>query len=623
MIDRNAIEARHPVWPRRLVQPALLTAAIAAAAYVMQFVALHTIEIVRARHLLPQWDLATHLGHGWLDYHLLATGQIPRLLWDLWLQGLWPPGLSVYQVPFYLMLGDSMTSGLWSTPVAFVLIAVTGTALLWRQWSDGAVLPASLFLALLMSSPFLLAYATVTMTEMLGALAQLLVLLCYLRYRQDTGSRTARLFAVSLTLLFFVKYNYFLLLAGPLVVYEWLERTSGWGPSQRITTLTRWTRRVLSSPTGVAVSLFIAGLLIIVSTGGFEFRLLGQRVSVRGVGNSGHVVLYLILGRLWYLHRRGRIDWARLTSADPRVRQLLLWFLVPVAIWLASPYPNHIRDFANLVINRPLGDPTVGTGIATYLEALRTAYFYTDWTLGFVVVAFGVAAAQYRQQPPVMRWLILAIPLQFAAIVLHQTRLPRFLLPTVVLLCLVAASEAGRWFAGRRFGRLVAGLLALMVLTSGVSAARYVVTEERFRVVAFEHYTDSEALRSALDAIRVELRADDRLLIVGQSNELSPALFRWELGPPSGVPCFPFQIGGVGRLDPALATLVLLIGPLRSDFAPIGVENYNPAQVRGVREKVDRGDLILRGVFPLEDMHVVLQLYRRRTPPAQPTTRCK
>lgn len=622
MSVRHATEAWRRVGARRLVQPAFLIAATAASAYVMQLVALHTIQIVRARHLLPQWDLATHLGHGWLDYHLLATGQIPGLLWDLWLQGYWPPGLSLYQVPFYLTLGGSMASGLWSTPVAFVLIAVTGSALLWRQWTDRALLPASLFLALLMSSPFLLAYATVTMTEMLGALAQLLVLLCYQRYRHRPGYGTARLFAISLTVLFFVKYNYFLLLVGPLIVYEWLERTSGSDPSQRMTSLSRWARRALTSPTALAVGLYVAGLLVIVRTGGVEFQLLGQRVSVHGVGNSGHVVLYILLGRLWYLHRRGRIDWERLTSADPRIRPLLLWFVVPVVIWLASPYPNHLRDLANLVINRPLGDPTVGTGIATYLQSLRSAYFYSDWTLAFVVIAFGVAAVRHRQQPPVMQWLILAIPLQFVAIVLHQTRFARFLLLTVVLLCLVAASEAGRWLAGRRSGRLVAGLLAPVVLMSGLVAARHVVTQERFRVVAFEHYTDSEALRSALSAIRGELRAEDRLLIVGQSNELSPALFRWELGPPSGAPCFPFPIGGQGRLDPALATLVLLIAPL-GPSAPIGVENVDPARVRGVLEDVDRADLVLRRELPLEDMQVALRLYRRARPLPQPESGCR
>lgn len=598
------------------MQPAFLVAAAVAASYVMLFVSRHTIEIVRARHLLPQWDLATHLGHGWLDYHLLATGQIPALLWDLWLQGYWPPGLSLYQVPFYLTLGDSMASGLWSTPVAFVLVAVTGSTLLWRLWGDRAPLAASVFLALLMSSPFFLAYATVTMTEMLGALTQLLVLLCYARYRQRPDPGTARLFAISLTALFFVKYNYFLLLVGPLIVYEWLERTSGLHPAERMASAAALTRRLLSSPTALLVGVYITGLLVIMRTGGFEFELLGQRVSVHGVGSSGHVVLYLLLGRLWYLHRKGRIDWEALTSADPRVRPLLLWFIIPVVIWLAAPYPNHLRDFANLVINRPVGEPTVGTGIATYLLALRSTFFYADWTLALVVIAFGAAAVQYRHQPPVIQWLILAVPLQLAAIVLHQTRFSRFLLLTVVLLCLVAASEVGRWFAARRSGRVAAAVLAPVVLVAGVVAARNIVTEERFRAVAFEHYTDSEALRLALAAIRGELTADERLLIVGQSNALSPGLFRWELGPPSGAPRYPFPIAGEGRLDPELATLVLLIGPLGS-ATPLGVENVDPARVGSVREDVDRGALALHREFPIEDMQVALRLYRRarRTAP--------
>lgn len=611
------MKERRSTWPGRLALPALVTVATTAAAYVMHGVAQHTIEIVRAGRLLPRWDLATHLGHGWLDYHLLVTGQIPRLFWDLWLQGYWPPLLSLYQIPFYLVLGSDMTSGLWSSAAAFVLIAVTGSALLWREWRYGAFLPASIFLALLTSSPFLLGYATVTMTEMLGALAQLLVLLCYQIYRQDSGPRTARLFAVSLTALFFVKYNYFLLLAGPLVLHEWLERTSGWSASRRLTSLWRWTRRVLSSPTGALLVLYIAALLIITSTGGFEFRFLGQRVSVRGIGNSGHAVLYILLGRLWYLHRRGRIDWVRLTAADPRIRPLLLWFVAPVTIWLASPYPNHIRDFANLVLNRPLGEPTVGTGMATYLDALRSAYFFTDWTLAFALIVFGAAASRYRHQPALMQWLILAIPLQFSAIVLHQTRFPRFLLLTVVLLCLAAAGEVGRWFSAPGLRRVVAGVLAPLVLASGMLAARHVVREERFRGIAFEHYTFSEALRAALNLIRGDLHADDRLLIVGHTDQLSPALFRWELGPPSGVPCFPFLIGGAGRLHPALATRVLLIQRPGSDFAPIGVANYDPARLSDVREGIDRGDLVLLREMPLPDLQVALRLYHRTTPPQQ------
>lgn len=40
----------------------------------MSIVARHSIQMVAARSLLPRWDLATHLWHGWFDYHLLTTG---------------------------------------------------------------------------------------------------------------------------------------------------------------------------------------------------------------------------------------------------------------------------------------------------------------------------------------------------------------------------------------------------------------------------------------------------------------------------------------------------------------------------------------------------------------------
>lgn len=600
--------------PGEVAAPALVLTSVVA--HVARLVAQHTIEVVRARHLLPRWDLATHLGHGWLDYSLLVSGQIHWMFWDLWLQGYWPPGLSLYQVPFYVVLGGGITSGLWTSLAAFVFLAAIGAAILLKQRDGGRLLAASVFVSLLISSPFLLAYASVTMTEMLGAAAQLLVLFCYQAWRQHRDARHARLFAISLTVLFFIKYNYFVLLVGPLVLYEWLEHSAGWTLSRRAARLWSYTRCVLSSPTAVFVLVYLAALLVVTSTGGFRFEVLGQRISVRSVGSSGHVVLYSVLLRLWYLHHRGRIDWQRLTSADARVRPLLLWFVLPVTVWLAAPYPNHIRDFANLVINRPLGEPTVTSGLLTYLDALRDVYFYHPWVLVAVIAAFATAALHHREQPPVIQWLLVAIPLQFAAIALHQTRFPRFLLLTVVLLCLVAAGEAGRWFARSVAARTVAGLLACIVLGAGVFAARDVVTEERFRSIAFQNYTDSEPLRVALASIRGELKASDRLLIVGQSNDLSPALFRWELGPPSGVECFPFPIGGARRLDPALASHVLVLVPLEGAGAPLDVATFDPARLSALMADIQAGDLRLRREFPLEDLQVALRLYVRTSPPA-------
>jgi hypothetical protein len=605
------------IWRYRFGSATLVTVAAVALLYVAGLVDRHTVSVVESRHLLPRWDLATHLGHGWVDYNYLATGRIHRLLWDLWLQGYWPPALSIFQVPFYLVLGGSITSGLRSGLAAFVLTGLIGCAVLWRMWRFAAVLPAALFLALLTSSPFLLAYASVTMTEMLGAAVQLTLLWAYVRYRQHPNVRTARLFAISLTVLFFTKYNYFVLLVIPLVLHELLERTSGLSAATWGRVVRGWSGRLFSSPAAAFLAVYLVALLLIMRTGGFDAHVFGRRISVHTIGNTGQVVLCVLLARLWYLHRRGRIDWAGLMAADERIRPLLLWFIVPVTIWFASPYPNHIRDFVNLVVNRPLGEASVQNGIASYTAALRNQYFYSDWVLALVLIAFGIAVTRYRQQPPIIRWLIIAIPLQFAAIALHQTRFPRFLLLTVVLLCFVVSSEVGRWIAPLRRSVLVASLFAAAVLACGIGAARQVVSEERFLFVAFEHYTDSQPLQNALDAIRAELASHDRLAIVGQSNELSPGLFRWKLGPPSGAACFPFEIGGARRLDLALATRVVLMESIDPGDAALDATSYYHPQRLAVLERVQRGEFVPLRDFVLPDLHVLLRVFRRASPPAR------
>src|SRR6476659_6801901 len=96
---------------------------------------------------------------------------------------------------------------------------------------------------------------------------------------------------------------------------------------ERVASAWEWGRRAFASPIVIVILLYLVAVLIIMRTGGFDVRLFGRRISVHTIGNSGHVVLYLLLARLWYLHRRRRIAWDRMTSADPLVRPLLIWFV--------------------------------------------------------------------------------------------------------------------------------------------------------------------------------------------------------------------------------------------------------------------------------------------------------
>lgn len=580
----------------------------------MSLVAGATIAPVAARGLLPRWDLAAHLAHGWVDYHLLVTGRLHLLLWDLWQQGYWPPGLSAAQLPFYLLLGGDVADGLWTSAAAFVLLAVLGVVTLVREDTERGPIAAGIFVALLLSSPYLLAYASVTMTEMLGALAQVAVLAAYASHLRRRDRPSAVRLALSLTALFFVKYNYFFLLAVPLALHFWFETTSGQHPHERTQQLRRATTFMWRSTTARLLVLYGAALVLVMATGGFETRVFGQRISVRSVGSSGHVVLYALLARIWYLHRRGRIQWDRLFAGDPLIRPLLVWFVIPVTIWIASPIPNHLRDIANLVINRPMGQPSVEEGIGAYLESLRTSYFYADWVLLLVLAGFAAAAWSYRRRAALVQVLVLAVPIQFAVITMHHTRFTRFLLLTVVLLCLAAAAELGRWLSARPRSHTLTAVTTAVLLGAGVQATRQVVQQDRFKVLAFEHYTDSQPLRVALREIRAVLTPEDRLVIAGRSNELSPALFRLELGPPSGVGCFPYEIGGEGRLDLVSATRLLVLVPM-AEGAPLDLVSAHESRLQEIRTAIESGTLVHERDHVLADLGVKLVLYRRPAPP--------
>jgi hypothetical protein len=76
------------------------------------------------------------------------------------------------------------------------------------------------------------------------------------------------------------------------------------------------------------------------------------------------------------------------------------------------------------------------------------------------------------------------------------------------------------------------------------------------------------------------------------------------------------------RLDPALATHVLLVAALDPDRSPLDPPNYNPARLREILDDVERGGLRLRREFALADLQVSLRLYARTAPPPR-TVECR
>lgn len=573
----------------------------------------HTLGLLATRPLSPRWDHAAHLVTGWTDAYFLTTGRLGALVADLWSQGYWPPGLSLFQMPFFVVFGPALTSGLWASLAAFLVLGGLGVWLMIHESPRAPGVATAGWLLFLVTSPFALAYASIGMMEMPGLAAHALVIAAYAHDQRRRTAASATAFAIALSLCFFVKYNYFVLIAAPLLVHEYLVHTAGQTRAVRMERARAVTRAWLASPSGVVVTAYVLFAVAIEVTGGFAFDLAGRRVAVRTIGYSAHPVLYGLLLRLWYLHRRRRIDWAALWARDRRLRALVLWWGVPVTAWLVSPYPNHIKDVAYLLFNTPMGPPTASASLNAYLRAAAVDYFGNAWSLALCLGAFVWAVVTYTSRPPLARLLLLAALLEFALVTVHPTRDPRFLAHSMLALWLASALEIGAWLS--RTGMATSSVVTLSMGVVAIAGVGSVLDGAAFARLSVEHYVESAALREAWRTIRAGLGPDGRAAVLGRRDAVSPGLVRWELGPPSGQAAFPTEIQRVADV-PALeqADAVVLVAP-HDEATPSTVESAELARDEArLRPALTAGRLRLTRELPVRDAGITLRVYEPTRP---------
>jgi hypothetical protein len=175
---------------------------------------------------------------------------------------------------------------------------------------------------------------------------------------------------------------------------------------------------------------------------------------------------------------------------------------------------------------------------------------------------------------------------------------------------LLAALEVGRWVGRRRAWRVAAGCAAPLLLAAGLAGTATVVSEPHFDVLAFDEYTQIEALSGALREIRSATTPDDRIAVMGESDALSPALLRWELGLPRGAHRPPMGS------DLEAATLVLLMVPDDPERSPASITARHAEHRAALDPALEAGTFSLVSTWPIPELYVTLNLYRRSPSPA-------
>lgn len=466
---------RHP-W--RLDWPPILVLAAAAGTAIL----LLTRFLAAPRQLWndPIHDRNAHLYSGLCLATDLAHSRFGQMFSDLDAFRSWPPLHDGVLVGATLLLGhgDERWAVLpslagWVGTVVFAFLLARCAV------SPGGTVAGLLAALLVLVSPAQRAFATDVMLESLGACLTLASLFFYVRTVQSHRVGAARALALTLTALFFCKYNYWLLVVFGLGA-DWFSthRDACWAEIRRQASSgngRRWLNREAKHPLTWLLVTLVVVIVMIAVTGGTDLELFGRRVSVHSGANLVTVAYALFFLRLFFWYRRTGRD--RIRRSDPRIQRLVFWHVLPVSLWFLWPQ----KLFSFLWVNDPSANAgahpqhSLLGGYDFYWSCLVRDYHAGAWSalivMALVAVAVG-AALQKRLQPgaSAILWLSLLSALLTSHHPYHESR---FLHSWIPAIWVAAGIGAGCLVRRRSPGGSVVFRPVFAVLTGALAAAHF------------------------------------------------------------------------------------------------------------------------------------------------------
>lgn len=232
---------------------------------------------------------------------------------------------------------------------------------------------------LIASSPAHRAFAVDCMLESGGAFLTLAALGAFIRFSESHTPRSARVLVCICLLLFFWKYNYWVLASLAMVAAEMgTRRSEAWAALRRV-----WSdRRALlvslaRSPLLIAAALVSAAGLVVLFHAPVTLTIGGWSVTItrhHGIVHAGWVLLCL-QALLWW-RARGRAWLATWESPD---RIVAVGIALPIAIWFLIP--KRLGSFLWFLspLNSDQASAAALDRVQTYAAFIASDYFPQPW----------------------------------------------------------------------------------------------------------------------------------------------------------------------------------------------------------------------------------------------------
>jgi hypothetical protein len=193
--------------------------------------------------------------------------------------------------------------------------------------------------------------------------------------------------------------------------------------------------------------------------------------------------------------------------------------VVPVAAWLAYPFPDKLRALYGFSVNRDEGL----SGLADFFFYPASTAEMIGWPLA-VLLLVGLAASLARARDERTSCAALFALLGLAMITAHPNKQLRYVFTVLPVLYVLGELELRR-LARRSLPPMVRPFLwpVLLVVLAVTLDPRPVLRAER---------QNAQALRGAadiMDFVVARVRPDERILVLGSGGRLPHLLLQWEL----------------------------------------------------------------------------------------------
>ncbi len=481
------------------------------------------IKLNSSNHLLsmlPTWDEATHGVDGVLLTDAIIKINPLQFFKELYYMSYWPPGFPVIQIPAYALFGFDYEVGRWNMRVLAILCLIT---VFWasRHFNQlSGSLIGLMTIAVIASSGEFLHYSNLIMLEVPSTLFLLLSLGFFMKYLNHSSDRSAlKLSFAATTLLFFCKYNYWILWIAALFLFHFstnrkdsrtiLKAAQAYIKSQK------WLR---GFPLFVTLYLFVTFLALL--TGGWEFQAFGQTINLKFNGNALYALALLVLLKTVIFSRQDIKKLSHWFLKLPEIYKLfILYVCLPVLIWFLNPL--NFRTFVSFIINESTTQNQALSEKLLFYPRTFMGHYSPDEGLAIVLLGLAFLSLLYlRNFSKSQKLFYLVMGLGIFACVSHPNHDQRYIFPYAIMLVMAAGQGLVGFLSNyKRWLHPVLGLaLAIAMLV-------------------FPFKTPYEKrLEQALSPMKTEIIADEVCQISQQARnnvvinyhyEFSPSLVKW------------------------------------------------------------------------------------------------